>query len=400
MPKVSVVIPIYNVAEYLREALDSVVNQTLKDIEIICINDGSTDNSLSILKEYAENDGRIKIIDKQNTGYGHSMNVGLDSAGGEYIGIVEPDDYIDLNMYEELYNTAVENDADLVKADFYKFTGSGNSLKLHYIKPCPLIHCYNRVINPKENLLVIDTYKSNWSGIYKREFIEKYHIRHNETPGASYQDTGFHFQVFTRASRVYFLDKPFYFYRVDNANASRSRGDKVFYINKEYEYIMNYLDKNSELKKVFASVYWHNKFKDYMWTYNRIDKTYKKEFLKVFAQEYSQVYKNKEAELSLFYPSELKRLSLLIKNPVKFYRKSLNRLSLIQKIFSINNVRSYNKVHKTVRVFGVKLKFRNKAKELEIELEGARQLLSHIKSQNEEILRYMHTITEETCPRH
>lgn len=106
MPKVSIIIPVYNVEKYLRECLDSVIQQTLQDIEIICVNDGSTDNSLQILKEYAQNDSRIKIIDKPNSGYGQTMNVGMQNATGEYIGIVEPDDYVELDMFETLYNTA------------------------------------------------------------------------------------------------------------------------------------------------------------------------------------------------------------------------------------------------------------------------------------------------------
>ena len=97
MPKVSILIPIFNVEKYLRQCLDSAVNQTLKDIEIICINDGSTDSSLEILKEYAKVYNSIKIINKQNTGYGHSMNCGLKLAKGEYIGIIESDDFADKN---------------------------------------------------------------------------------------------------------------------------------------------------------------------------------------------------------------------------------------------------------------------------------------------------------------
>ena len=95
--------------------------QTLKDIEIICINDGSTDGSLKILQEYAAKDDRIKIVDKENGGYGIGMNIGLDMATGEYIGILEPDDYVAITMYEDLYKVAKDNDLDFVKADFYRF---------------------------------------------------------------------------------------------------------------------------------------------------------------------------------------------------------------------------------------------------------------------------------------
>ena len=111
-PRVSIIIPTYNVETYLKECLDSVANQTLRDIEIICVNDGSTDDSLSILEDYQRKDDRIKIISKPNAGYGHTMNVGFDAATGEYIGIVEPDDYVELDMYETLYNEAIKNDVD------------------------------------------------------------------------------------------------------------------------------------------------------------------------------------------------------------------------------------------------------------------------------------------------
>ena len=104
MPKISVIIPVYNVEKYLPKCLDSLINQTLSDIEIICINDCSTDNSLEILEEYASKDERIKIIDlKENQGAAAARNKGLEIAKGEYLGFVDPDDYVDLNFYEELY---------------------------------------------------------------------------------------------------------------------------------------------------------------------------------------------------------------------------------------------------------------------------------------------------------
>ena len=396
MPKVSVIIPVYNVERYLRECLDSVVNQTLKDIEIICINDGSTDNSLEILKEYAKNDTRIKIIDKQNTGYGHSMNVGLDNAQGEYIGIVESDDYVDLHMYEELYNLAAEYDADIIRADFHRFYGTRENKRFVYNKLDNSDKYYNRVIDPKENLIIFRFGMFNWSGIHKRTFIEKYHIRHNETPGASYQDTGFHFQLFTRAERIYFLDKPFYYYRSDNICASCKDKGKIYFFNREFEFIQDYLERNPELKKIYSEAYWHRKFSSYLWNLKRIDLKFKKEFLKVFFAEFKQAEKNKELDYSLFRPHELKMLKLLLRSPEKFYRKSLNRLSLFQKIFSIKNTQTYGKIHKIVRICGLKFKFRNKSKEAEIKLEEQRRAILHIKAQNEKILKYLKNNASKT----
>lgn len=118
---VSILVPIYNVEKYLEKCLDSLISQTLRNIEIICINDGSTDNSFSIIKNYAARDNRIIIINKKNTGYGDSMNQGLSKAKGEYIGIVESDDFVDKKMYEDLYNIALKYCADIVKSSFYEY---------------------------------------------------------------------------------------------------------------------------------------------------------------------------------------------------------------------------------------------------------------------------------------
>ena len=119
MPKVSVIVPIYGVENYLRECVDSILNQTLKDIEIILIDDGGKDNCPQIIDEYAQKDERIVAIHKPNGGYGQTCNVGLERATGEYVAIVEPDDYIDSKMYEDLYNIATKYNSDIVKSCFY-----------------------------------------------------------------------------------------------------------------------------------------------------------------------------------------------------------------------------------------------------------------------------------------
>lgn len=119
-PKVSVIIPVYNVEQYLRECLDSVVNQTLRDIEIICVNDGSPDNSLAILEEYASKDKRIKIINKENGGISSARNCAIPLAKGEYIGFVDSDDWIDLDFYEKLYNTAKRYKAEVACTNLYR----------------------------------------------------------------------------------------------------------------------------------------------------------------------------------------------------------------------------------------------------------------------------------------
>ena len=117
--KISVLVPIYNSSEYLEECLNSLKNQTLKEVEFILINDGSTDNSSEIMKKYKELDFRFRIINKENTGYGDSLNKGIKIARGKYIGIVEPDDFCNKNMFEILGGLIEEDGADIVRGGYY-----------------------------------------------------------------------------------------------------------------------------------------------------------------------------------------------------------------------------------------------------------------------------------------
>ena len=122
MIKVSVIMPSLNVAPYIRECLESVVNQSLNDIEIICVDAGSTDGTREIIAEYAKNDQRIRCIDSDMKSYGHQVNLGIEAAIGDYIAVLETDDYIDTCMYEKLYDTASVYDLDYIKSDFDAFT--------------------------------------------------------------------------------------------------------------------------------------------------------------------------------------------------------------------------------------------------------------------------------------
>ncbi|MBR5160328.1 MAG: glycosyltransferase family 2 protein, partial [Thermoguttaceae bacterium] len=119
MPAISVIIPVYNVEPYLRECLDSVVNQTFRDIEIICVNDGSTDGSPAILEEYAAKDSRIIIIHQQNGGLSAARNSGMNAAKGDFILFVDSDDYIKQNTLEITYNAAIESGAEMVMFCIY-----------------------------------------------------------------------------------------------------------------------------------------------------------------------------------------------------------------------------------------------------------------------------------------
>ena len=321
MAKVSIIIPTYNVEMYLVECVESVIHQTLKDIEIICINDGSTDGSLEILKSYAQKDDRIVLVDKENGGYGIAMNIGLEKATGEYIGIVEPDDFVKLDMYESLYQIAKDNDLDFVKADFYRFKRTDeDDMNMVYNHLSKNPEDYNKVFNPSEDTEAIRYIMNTWSGIYKKEFIEKHHIRHNETPGASFQDNGFWFQTFIFATRAMIVDKPYYMNRRDNPNSSVHNREKVYCMNIEYDHIRDILMEHPELWERFKGMYWYKKYNNYIGTIRRIGMEYRREFVERFSAEFKRGLEKKELDPSVFSVAAWKKIQVVAAEPDTFYK--------------------------------------------------------------------------------
>ena len=344
MSKVSIIIPIYNVEQYLRECLDSVVNQTLKDIEIICVNDGSTDNSLNIIKEYANNDNRIKIIDKQNSGYGDSMNKGLDAATGEYIGIVEPDDFVELDMYEKLYATAKQEKVVCVKGDYFRYSEKTPIENRDIVTFFDKELFYNRKINAIENPAIFIGSATIWAAIYNRDFLISHNIKFLPTAGASYQDTSFWIKVLFEAENVYCSKYAGYHYRIDNPNSSVKSNAKIFCICDEMHEIEKRYSSDPEKQLIINSL----KFDKYVWNYNRLAKKGRKVFLNIFLNELKDIIKNK------------KYIDILVREYMfNTYYEAKNH-SKIETIFSARNIGK----HKVITILGLKLKFKNPKKEL------------------------------------
>ncbi len=336
MAKVSVIIPTYNVEPYLVECMESITNQTLEDIEIICINDGSTDGSLAILKSYAEKDDRIILVDKENGGYGIGMNIGLEKATGEYIGILEPDDFVPVNMFGDLYKIAKANDLDFVKADFYRFERASNGdMFLTYNHLDRTNTYYNKVFNPSKTPEAIRFIMNTWSGIYKKSFLDKYNIRHNETPGASFQDNGFWFQTFAFAERGMIIDKPYYMNRRDNPNSSVKNMQKVYCINVEYDHIKDILIQHKETWETFKTYYTLKRFHNSVATLRRIDNSLKKDYVDRFSKEMKRARDLGEMDENLFTAAERDNLHLLINQPAVYYK--VKALPMNNGSTSINN---------------------------------------------------------------
>lgn len=227
IPRVSVVIPVYNVEKYLARCIESVAKQTLKDIEIIIVNDGSTDSSPLIAKEYAGGDSRIKVIEKLNSGYGSSMNMGIAAASGEYIGIVESDDFVKENMYESLYRLTRGGTVDLVKGNFFDYYECDG-------RPAEAVPNGERdmIADTKEPFMLRDDpqisqgHPSVWSAIYRHEFLRKNGIAFKEEKGAGWVDNPFFYETLCKAESIMWTKEAYYYYfRLNPTSSSNMQGD-------------------------------------------------------------------------------------------------------------------------------------------------------------------------------
>ena len=253
---ISVVVPVYNAEPYLKECMDSVCSQTFHDLEIICVNDGSTDDSLQILSDYAARDSRIHVIDVPNGGYGQAMNIGMDVARGKYLAILEPDDYLPPRAYERLYSAACTHNLDLVKGCYTPFKGSPTKYRHErssdLVQPgkvlCPADHPEWFLLFRKKMLYI-------WTGLYRLDWLRDHHIRFHESPGASYQDTGWFCLTYAFCKRFMSIPEIVYHYRRDNSGSSTApqqyQNKPLDVFHREYLYILRHLQDGKSRQKRF-----------------------------------------------------------------------------------------------------------------------------------------------------
>lgn len=255
MPAISVVLPVYNAAPFLREALDSLLAQTCGDFEAIAVNDGSTDNSLEILQEYAGRDSRIRILDGPNGGYGKAMNRGMDAAIGKYMAILEPDDYLPREAYAILLEMAEKNRLDVARGSYCTFFEAQGKRQYTYyapLAPAGVIICPR---NEPDTLLRNPA--TTWSSLYRLAFVRDNGIRYHESPGASYQDTGMYMLSAVYANRYMLTPEPVYMYRVDNPNSSINTADKKSgAIMAEHDYIGECIRRTPQVWAMVQPAYW------------------------------------------------------------------------------------------------------------------------------------------------
>ena len=222
--KISIIVPIYNSENDLGQCIESIANQTYKNIEIILVNDGSTDGSLEICEKWERKDSRIVVIDKPNSGLASARNAGLEESTGDLIGFVDHDDYIEPEMYEEMYNDMVDHNADIVMCSSYGVDSKGNKTKAY--------SSYNSFeIETKELVKRMLHYEkifcsSVWSKLYKRSIIGGTRFVDEIVLGEDYYFNG---RVYSKINRFYYDSRAFYNYRIVDGSMSRNKVNKYFF---------------------------------------------------------------------------------------------------------------------------------------------------------------------------
>lgn len=315
-PKVSVLVPICNVERYLEECLDSLLAQTFVDFEVLCINDGSTDGSRAVIQRYLDVDERFRVLDKPNSGYGASMNMGLANACGEYIAILESDDFFEPNALELLVEAAERSQSDVVKGDFY----------LYWSKPekrYELFHIVDNreighTVRPIDDFAIFFRKPSIWSGLYRASFLAENGIGFLETPGASYQDAGFNFKVWASAERATFIADPVLYYRQDNEKSSVNSAAKVRCVCDEYASMTDFVLSQRGADRKLLGILERMKFDSYLWNYDRLSNELRLEFLELASREFASDIASGMVDLALFEPWAKAELAALADDPQRF----------------------------------------------------------------------------------
>ena len=245
MIKVSVILPSLNVANYIRECIESTLKQTLREIEIICVDAGSEDGTRQILQEYVQKDNRVLVIDSNIKSYGAQVNMGIQAAKGEYVAILETDDYVLNDMYEKLYDAARKYKLEYVMADYISFfddiDGSRKLFKVQTLSDTPELYYEIFSAESYASVYRIDD-TTLWRGIFSREFLLSNNIRLNETPGAAYQDICFMHRVRMKVKRSMYINEFGYCYRTDREESSTNSLNGLKYAKYEYQYLLEHDD--------------------------------------------------------------------------------------------------------------------------------------------------------------
>lgn len=304
---VSIVVPIYNAEKYLRECIDSLIAQSLEGIEIVCVDDGSTDSSLQIIESYRKRNDNITVISKQNTGYGDSVNIGIEKSKGRYVGIIEPDDFVEPDMFKILFENAKKHNLDVSRCTFYYYN---EDAKENVKESFPFI-IKNKVYAPRKKKETFYQQPTDWANIYNKEFLLKNNIKFLTTPGASYQDTSFLFKVYACADRFMIDDRALHHYRIHEGSSVKQNSSKLYCVCTEYQEIWRFVEERNivdQFKFVIAQL----QFYGYKWNCMRLEEQSRMLFIKKWAEDLSELKRKGFVRRFDYLPSDYKIIKAII----------------------------------------------------------------------------------------
>lgn len=386
-PKVSIVMPTYNVEKYFRQCIESVINQTLKEIEIIPVDDGSPDNCGKIMDEYAEKDKRIKPVHKENGGYGSAVNLGIEKATGEYIAILETDDWVEPNAYELLYKEAKRNDTDMTKCKFYFY----NSFRKHKdnIENNDKVYLYTNApkgaFNLKQYPQLLYKHASVWAAIYKSSFIKE--IKFIEK--GYYQDFPFFIETICKANRISILQEYLIHYRIEEGqNSSTLRNDEKLLKMPENCIIgKDILKRYGFYEKLMKEAFYKHAFNANYGFYNRIPLKYKSQYLELLKELFEDIKNDKEFKY-LYFDKEQKRFVQNIINKSSF----TILFGLYFKAFKKLIINSYDDgIYRRTKIFSF---IKITRKPLRLQINTLHHRLDYLEMLNEELYRDIKYIKE------
>lgn len=313
---ISVIVPVYNVEKYLPQCIDSILNQTEKNLEIILVDDGSLDNSGKICDEFSKKDDRIIVIHKKNNGLSSARNAGLEIARGNYIGFVDSDDWLDKTMYEVLLKLLKENNSDISCCDFFKTANSNDSIP----------HIDNEIINSYNNIESLNNFYNGlytqtvvaWNKLYKRELFKDI----SYPVGKIHEDEGTTYKLYYKANKITYTNRPLYYYRITpnsitTSKFNKKRLDIIDVYDEKVKFIKNI--NNEEIYSKTLKWYLFKLINCYFECSNNIENN--TEYLTLINQKVSETYKS-------YIQSDKKQLHWIILfsifkiNP-KLYKKLL-----------------------------------------------------------------------------
>lgn len=370
--KVSIIIPVYNVQKYLRQCLDSVTNQTLKEIQIICVNDGSTDGSPDILEEYAQKDDRILVVNQENSGCAVARKTGLKHSNGDYVEFVDSDDWLELDALEKTYNNAVSNDADLVLFPICryddrenKYFNSGSTVENYFDDPTIDYNNFTFQIKDIKPYLLNSSF-SVWFKLYKADFIKGYDDfyfpRH-----MNFEDVPFHVQIMIRATKISFCPGKIYNYRTSNLDSLTNSvyvKEKIFDIFEVTNHVEKILIEN-DLREEYNFEFIRFKINQLGYWFQQSDQRFKEElFLRI----------KKEFEALKLGDDEVDRLNRRLRN-IYLHVSATNTLGemvLFEEKLDLEEQLKQQKRHYTVQIKDMNQNFKNKFNEQRINLENTK----------------------------